>query len=83
MKADEELQKQINVMQSGILSIQGKNFREDCRILLAPEKEFTLKEFENLQQEHAIYKALGGNHEGDTLFDLVTKKATNILTDEK
>lgn len=80
---DEKLQQQINVMQGGILSLQGRTFKQECREFLRPEKDFTLEEFENLQDEYYVYKNLGGNHDGDTLFELVKKKATNILTDDK
>ncbi len=81
-KGDERLQAQINVMQGGILSIQGRTFKQECRELLEPDREFTLEEFEALQDEYYIYKNLGGNHDGDILFELVKKKATNILTDK-
>ncbi len=75
-KGDARLQQQIDVMTSGILSIQGKNFRQECRDLLNEEHEITLDEFEAIQQEYDTYKALGGNSNGDTLFDMVKKKAT-------
>lgn len=80
---DERLQSQINVMQGGILSLQGRTFKQECRDFLRPEREFTLEEFESLQDEYYVYKSLGGNHDGDTLFELVKRKATNILTDDK
>lgn len=82
-KGDEKLQEQINVMKGGILSIQGKNFKQECRELLRKERDITLAEFEALQEEHNVYKSLGGNHDGDILFDMVCKKATNLLTDDK
>lgn len=82
-KGDEKLQQQINVMQGGILSLQGRTFKQECREFLRPDREFTLEEFEALQDEYYVYKSLGGNHDGDTLFELVKKKATNILTDDK
>ena len=80
-KDKEELQEQINIVKNGVLSIQKKNFEEDCRVLLEEGHNVTLDEFENLQEEHTTYKSLGGNHDGDTLFDMVVKKATNDLTD--
>lgn len=82
-REDKKLQDQINVMQEGILSIQGRSFKQSCREMLEPEEEFTLEEFETLQDEYYVYKNLGGNHDGDVLFELVKKKATNILTDNK
>ncbi len=80
-KDKEELQEQINIVKNGVLSIQKKNFEEDCRALLEEGHSITLDEFENLQEEHTTYKSLGGNHDGDTLFDMAIKKATNDLTD--
>ncbi len=82
-KGDEKLQSQINVMQGGILSIQGRSFKQECREFLRPDRQFSLEEFETLQEEYYIYKNLGGNHDGDVLFDLVKKKASNILIDDK
>lgn len=76
-----ELQEQINIVKDGVLSIQKKNFKQDCRELLREGHEITLDEFEALQDEHNTYKSLGGNHDGDTLYDMVAKKATNDLTD--
>ncbi|MCM1324365.1 MAG: hypothetical protein NC218_09395 [Acetobacter sp.] len=47
-KGDEKLQQQINVMQGGILSLQGRTFKQECREFLRPDREFTLEEFEAL-----------------------------------
>lgn len=79
-RGDAALQEQIDIMKGGILSIQKKNFKQDCRELLKEEHEITLEEFEAIQEDHNIYNSLGGNHDGDTLFDMVKKKATNNLT---
>lgn len=78
---DKKLQEQINVMQGGILSIQGKNFKDECRELLRRSTDITLQEFELLQEEYYVYKSLGGNHDGDLLFNMVREKVTSILTD--
>ena len=80
-KGDAALQEQINIVKDGVLSLQKKDFKKDCRELLAPGHEITLPEFEALQEEHTTYKSLGGNHDGDQLFDMVVKKAANDLTD--
>lgn len=79
-QGDIELQKQIDIIITGILNIQGKNFKQTCRELLQENKEITLAEFEAIQEDHNVYKSLGGNHDGDTLFDMVLKKATHNLT---
>ena len=88
-KADDEiLQKQIsnlsNEMKSlkkGLLSIQGKEFRANCRKLLEDGHEITLDEWEEIDADHEAYNGLGGNHKGDHLYELVKKKAENTLTD--
>ena len=88
-KADDEvLQKQIsslsNEMKSlkkGLLSIQGKEFRANCRKLLEEGHEITLDEWEEIDADHEAYNGLGGNHKGDQLYALVKKKAEKILTD--
>lgn len=58
----------------GLLSIQGKQFRADCRELLEPEHQLTQEEFLEISADHEAYNALGGNHTGDMLFDAVRKK---------
>lgn len=74
-----ELQEQINIVKNGVLSIQKKNFKENCKELLDENHEITLEEFEALQQDYHIYKNLGGNHEGDTFYKMVVTKATENL----
>lgn len=81
-RGDAVLQEQVNVIKSGILSIQKKNFKQDCRELLREGRDITLEEFETLQEEHNIYNSLGGNHDGDILFEMVREKATNQLADK-
>lgn len=84
---DEQLQKQIDeshirmeALRMGILSIQGKNFCADCQRLLEDGHVITLDEFQSIDQDHEAYNALGGNHNGDHLFELVKRKAENNLT---
>lgn len=85
--SDEKLQGQINevkdsldVLTKGILSMQGKQFKEDCRKLLLPEHIITLEEYEQISKDHDAYNGLGGNHEGDRLFNLVQKKFEENIT---
>lgn len=80
-EGDKRLQDQIDVLQRGILSIQGKNFKQTCRDLLREGHEITIEEFAAITKEHDVYKDLGGNHDGDTLFELVSVKARNNLID--
>lgn len=68
------LKKSIIALTAGILSIQGKEFRNNCRKLLAEDHVITLDEWEELDKDHMAYNGLGGNHKGDHLFSLVKKK---------
>lgn len=80
-RGDQLLQKQIDILMSGILSIQGRAFKQECRALLREGHEITLEEWEFIQEEHDTYKALGGNHDGDSLFEMVKRKAIRTLSD--
>lgn len=82
------LQKQIDnvsiemsAIRAGLLSIQGKEFRESCRRLLAENHTITLDEWEEIDSDHDAYNGLGGNHRGDALYSMVKKKAESTLTD--
>lgn len=76
----DSLEKKLDVLQNGVLSVQRKNFGQDCHTLLQENHEITIKEFEDLQAEYDTYKSLGGNHNGDVLYDMVVKKAANNLS---
>lgn len=64
---------------SGLLSIQGKQFREMCLSLLDPVHVITVEEYEHFEIEYDVYKRLGGNHRGEFLHDRVVDKYTNTL----
>lgn len=66
----------------GVLSLQGKEFKSECRRLLDPEHEITVEEYEQLVDEHQTYNGLGGNHRGDALFKSVMKKWNRQLNPE-
>ena len=68
------LEKNITALTAGVLSMQGKEFRNNCRKLLAEDHVITLDEWEELDKDHMAYNGLGGNHKGDHLFSLVKKK---------
>ena len=68
------IQNNLTTLTEGILSIQGRQFKEECRALLENDHEITLKEFEHITNEHRIYNALHGNHDGDDLYNLVEIK---------
>lgn len=84
---DDKLQLQINelistnkTIQRGLLSVQGSQFKNDCRKLLEPGYVITIDEFEQLDKDHMAYNGLGGNHTGDQLFALVKTKYESQIT---
>lgn len=79
-EADEALQEQITALRAGMLSIQGREFKAECRRLLAEDHVITLDEWEEIDADHEAYNGLKGNHKGDLLFELVEKKAKSTLT---
>ena len=83
MRADEHMQREIDVMKDGLLSIDGRAFKADCRRLLEDQHIITLDEYEALVIEHKVYNNLGGNHEGDALFSMVEAKYKNSLHNEE
>lgn len=78
-KEDKEIRKDIELLKKGVLSFQGRIFKDHCREFLK-SKEVNLDEFEDLEAEHNVYNGLGGNHEGDVLFGLAKKKVEEELT---
>lgn len=83
---DARLQNEINavtqdlaLLKSGVLQIQGKDFKNQCRHLLEDSHTITLDEWEEIDSAHQVYNSLGGNHKGDELFELVKKKAANHI----
>lgn len=69
-----ELKGNVDILKNGVLSIQGRGFKHDCRVLLEEGHSITLTEYENLATEHKTYNSLGGNSHGDALFELVKIK---------
>ena len=68
------MKKNITALTAGVLSMQGKEFINNCRKLLAEDHIITLDEWEELDIDHTAYNGLGGNHKGDHLFLFVKKK---------
>lgn len=64
-KKIDTLEDNLNTLKGGILSLQRKEFKEECRRLLNQEEAITYEQYTMLQHEHTIYNSLGGNHEGD------------------
>ena len=70
----EVLNNQIENVNTGVLSIQGKQFREMCLMLLDLDHIITVQEYEQFEEDYVAYKALGGNHRGDALHAAVVEK---------
>lgn len=70
----DEVHKDVDNMTHGILSIQGKQFKDFCEALLSPDHYITVDEYEEFESEYEVYKGLGGNHRGDALHDRVIDK---------
>ena len=79
IEADERIEGTLTNMQDGMLAIQGRNFKNDCHKLLKPDHVIFYKEYEQLVADHAVYNKLGGNHEGDELFEMVKAKYKNTI----
>ena len=73
-KKENELSEEIKTLKAGLLSIQGRAFKNNCRRLLDPDHNITLEEYEEISKDHTAYNSLGGNHNGDELYLLVRKK---------
>ena len=69
----DEIHSEVDAIESGILSVQGKQFREMCEDLLKQDY-ITVEEYEEFEEEYAVYKGLGGNHRGDSLHARVVAK---------
>ena len=69
----EGLNGQLNTVTEGVLNVQGSVFKRECRDLLRAD-EISEESYEVCMHDHTVYNKLGGNHEGDQLFQLVTAK---------
>lgn len=69
----DHLRSEINTIESGVLSIQGKQFRELCEEFLQ-KSIISIEEYEDFEAEYEVYRSLGGNHKGDALHERVVKK---------
>lgn len=82
-KKETELAEEIKVLKAGLLSIQGRTFKNNCRRLLDPDHEISLEEYEEITKDHEAYNSLGGNHNGDQLYQLVRKKVEDSWAKDK
>ena len=73
-----QMSNELDALRAGMLSMQGKEFRSECKKLLAEDHEITLEEYQQCIEDHDAYNGLKGNHNGDSLFALVVQKAKHI-----
>ena len=64
-KKIDTLEDNLKTLKGGILSLQCKEFTEECRKLLNQKEAITYEQYTTLQHEHTVYNSLGGNHDGD------------------
>lgn len=76
---DNSIREDISRLKKGVLSFQGRMFKDHCRSLLESGRDIGLEEFEEVEGEHDAYNGLGGNHEGDVLYNLVKRKVENEI----
>lgn len=81
-KKETELQNEIKILKVGLLSVQGRIFKNNCHRLLEQHHEITLEEYEEITKDHETYNSLGGNHNGDQLYLLVRKKVEESWTND-
>ncbi len=79
IEEDKKIHHEIDIIKDGMLSVEGRAFRNECRRLLEEGHVITLNEYEAILAEHVTYNNLGGNHEGDGLFSMVQVKYQNQL----
>lgn len=79
MEEDKLIHAEIDTIKAGMLAVEGRAFRNECRRLLNEDHVITLNEYDAILKEHITYNKLGGNHEGDGLFSMVEAKYKNSL----
>lgn len=62
------------ILKQGILSLQREIFLAAGKELLEAGHIISYEEYMAYTQQHTTYNKLGGNHEGDEQFKLVTQK---------
>lgn len=72
-----DLKSSLRLITEGLLSVQGREFRRQCRKLLEKGYIISDEEYEQVITDHKAYKGLGGNHTGDKLYELVLEKYKN------
>lgn len=81
-KRNDKQDENLDILKCGILQLQKEFFLKTGRNLLEQGHVITYEEYMAYTQQHTIYNGLGGNHEGDEQFKLVTQKYRSGLTNE-
>lgn len=81
-EADKQMTNNINTIKGDVLTIEGAYFRSECRRLLEKDHVITQEEFNTITLEHGAYNSLGGNHEGDMLFEMIKEKHQKQLLEK-
>lgn len=89
---DEKMEQQINevhkevqssdaqqkILKEGLLSVQGNNFKRQCKALLEPTHKISETEWLQHQIDFEAYERLGGNDNGHDLHNAVAHKYYNM-----
>ena len=81
-QVDKDITSKILGIQRDVLAIEGAYFRNECRKLLREDHVITNTEFNIITVQHTAYNNLGGNHEGDALYEMVKAKHQKHLIEE-
>ena len=69
---------QQEILKEGLLSVQGNNFKRQCKALLEPTHKITETEWLQHQIDFEAYERLGGNDDGHDLHNAVAHKYYNM-----
>lgn len=81
-QVDKDMTEKIFGIQRDVLAIEGAYFRNECRNLLKEDHIITNVEFNIITVQHTAYNNLGGNHEGDALYEMVKAKHQKHLVEK-
>ena len=66
------------ILKEGLLSVQGNNFKRQCKALLEPPHQISETEWLQHQIDFEAYERLGGNDDGHDLHNAVAHKYYNM-----
>ena len=69
---------QQKILKEGLLSVQGSNFKRQCKALLEPTHKISETEWLQHQIDFEAYERLGGNDDGHDLHNVVAHKYYNM-----